>query len=202
MLARDAASGVGHAQRDVGPRREILETRFGEILESRFAEILARRLDAKAPAFRHRIACVHHQIEKRALELIAIDVYRAKIRGKSRLEVDCLSQRAPDDLRHISDQRIDVDGTLSVFWSVALPLIRPAIAAVSVLVFTFVWNDYFWALVLVQSDAVRPVTAGLQSLRGMWQTSWNLAPRRAAANNRLLRHAGALDCRSGFRASR
>jgi len=45
---------------------------------------------------------------------------------------------------------------------------------VSVLVFTFVWNDYFWALVLVQSDAVRPVTAGLQSLRGMWQTSWNL----------------------------
>jgi ABC-type glycerol-3-phosphate transport system permease component len=56
----------------------------------------------------------------------------------------------------------------------ALPLIRPAIAAVSVLVFTFVWNDYFWSLVLVQSDAVRPVTAGLQALRGMWQTSWNL----------------------------
>ncbi len=42
------------------------------------------------------------------------------------------------------------------------------------LVFTFVWNDYFWSLVLVQSDGVRPVTAGLQSLRGMWQTSWNL----------------------------
>ena len=42
------------------------------------------------------------------------------------------------------------------------------------LVFTFVWNDYFWSLVLVQSDAVRPLTAGLQSLRGMWQTSWNL----------------------------
>ena len=55
-----------------------------------------------------------------------------------------------------------------------LPLVRPAMAAVSVLVFTFVWNDYFWALVLVQSDEVRPLTAGLQSLRGMWQTSWQL----------------------------
>jgi len=43
-----------------------------------------------------------------------------------------------------------------------------------VLVFTFVWNDYFWSLVLVQSDAIRPLTAGLQALRGMWQTSWNL----------------------------
>jgi multiple sugar transport system permease protein len=55
-----------------------------------------------------------------------------------------------------------------------VPLTRPAIAAVAVLVFTFVWNDYFWALVLVQSDAVRPVTAGLQALRGMWLASWHL----------------------------
>ena len=37
-----------------------------------------------------------------------------------------------------------------------LPLLRPAMAAFAVLIFTFVWNDYFWALVLVQSDDVRP----------------------------------------------
>jgi multiple sugar transport system permease protein len=43
-----------------------------------------------------------------------------------------------------------------------------------VLVFTFVWNDFFWALVLVQSDAVRPVTAGLQALRGTWTSAWQL----------------------------
>jgi multiple sugar transport system permease protein len=78
----------------------------------------------------------------------------------------------PDSL--LDAARIDGAGELRVLWFVVLPLIRPAIAAVSVLVFTFVWNDYFWSLVLVQSDAVRPVTAGLQSLRGMWQTSWNL----------------------------
>ena len=70
--------------------------------------------------------------------------------------------------------RVEGAGELRVFWLVVLPLVRPAMAAVSVLVFTFVWNDYFWSLVLVQSDAVRPVTAGLQSLRGMWQTSWQL----------------------------
>ena len=70
--------------------------------------------------------------------------------------------------------RMEGAGEFAVFWYIVLPLIRPAIAAVSVLVFTFVWNDYFWALVLVQSDSVRPLTAGLQSLRGMWQTSWQL----------------------------
>ena len=70
--------------------------------------------------------------------------------------------------------RIEGAGELDIFWYVVLPLVRPAIAGVSVLIFTFVWNDYFWSLVLVQSDAIRPLTAGLQSLRGMWQTSWQL----------------------------
>ena len=55
-----------------------------------------------------------------------------------------------------------------------LPLVRPAIAAIAALTFTFVWNDYFWSLVLVQSDDVRPLTAGIQSARGMWLASWHL----------------------------
>ncbi|MDQ2961949.1 MAG: carbohydrate ABC transporter permease [Pseudomonadota bacterium] len=70
--------------------------------------------------------------------------------------------------------RIEGAGEIKIFWYIVLPLVRPAIAGVSVLIFTFVWNDYFWSLVLVQSDSVRPLTAGLQSLRGMWQTSWQL----------------------------
>lgn len=70
--------------------------------------------------------------------------------------------------------RIEGAGELAVYARVVLPLIRPALAAMAVLVFTFVWNDYFWSLVLVQSDSVRPLTAGLQTLRGMYQTSWHL----------------------------
>ncbi len=49
-----------------------------------------------------------------------------------------------------------------------------ALAALAVLEFTFIWNDYFWSLVLVQSDAARPITAGLQALKGMYQTSWHV----------------------------
>ena len=61
-----------------------------------------------------------------------------------------------------------------IFLFVIVPLVRPAIAALSVLVFTFIWNDFFWSLVLAQSDSVRPVTAGLNSLRGQWLASWQL----------------------------
>jgi multiple sugar transport system permease protein len=74
----------------------------------------------------------------------------------------------------LDSARIEGAGELTVFWRVVVPLVRPATAALSVLIFTFVWNDYFWSLVLVQSDNIRPLTAGLQSLRGMWQTSWQL----------------------------
>ena len=61
-----------------------------------------------------------------------------------------------------------------IFRHIVLPLMRPAIAALSVLVFTFVWNDYFWATVLVQGQHAMPVTAGLYSLNGQWVAAWHL----------------------------
>ena len=61
-----------------------------------------------------------------------------------------------------------------IFWFVVLPLMRPAIAALSVLIFTFIWNDYFWATVLTTSADTQPVTAGLYSLNGQWIAAWHL----------------------------
>ena len=39
-------------------------------------------------------------------------------------------------------------GKVTIFFRVVLPLVRSAMAAIAVLVFTFVWNDYFWSLVM------------------------------------------------------
>ncbi len=74
----------------------------------------------------------------------------------------------------IEAARCDGAGEFRIFFVLILPLIRPALAALAVLIFTFVWNDYFWALVLVQSDGVRPVTAGLEALKGQWVASWQM----------------------------
>lgn len=57
---------------------------------------------------------------------------------------------------------------------VVLPLVRPALAALAILLFTFIWNDYFWAVVLTLSDTVKPVTAGLANLRGQYVSAWNV----------------------------
>jgi len=61
-----------------------------------------------------------------------------------------------------------------IFFSIMIPLLRPALASLGVLLFTFIWNDFFWALTLVQSDKARPITFGLSALKGQWLISWNL----------------------------
>ncbi|MDP8161910.1 carbohydrate ABC transporter permease [Pasteurella skyensis] len=74
----------------------------------------------------------------------------------------------------IEAARIEGVSEFRIFWYVVLPLMKPAIAALSVLVFTFIWNDYFWATVLTQGAETQPVTAGLYSLNGQWVAAWHL----------------------------
>jgi multiple sugar transport system permease protein len=74
----------------------------------------------------------------------------------------------------IEAARVEGVSEWQIFYRVVLPLVRPAIAALSVLVFTFIWNDYFWATVLAQSSTVQPVTAGLYALNGQWIAQWHL----------------------------
>ena len=78
----------------------------------------------------------------------------------------------PFDL--IESARIEGVGEFKIFWYVVLPLVRPAIAALSVLIFTFVWNDFFWATVLTQGEASKPITAGVRALNGQFVSQWHL----------------------------
>ncbi len=70
--------------------------------------------------------------------------------------------------------RVEGVSEFRIFWYVVLPLMKPALAALSVLIFTFIWNDYFWATVLTQGADTQPVTAGLYSLNGQWVAAWHL----------------------------
>ncbi len=74
----------------------------------------------------------------------------------------------------IEAARVEGVSEWRIFWYIVLPLMRPAIAALSVLVFTFNWNDDFWATVLTHGDDSQPITAGLSSLNGQWIAQWHL----------------------------
>ncbi len=60
------------------------------------------------------------------------------------------------------------------YWNVILPLARPPLAALAVLQFTWIYNDFFWALVLMVTGDKRPITSALQNLSGTFFVDNNL----------------------------
>ena len=69
---------------------------------------------------------------------------------------------------------VDGANVLRIWWSVILPLCRPALAAMATLLFTFMFNDFFWALILLKSGDKRPITSALNNLHGAFFTNYNL----------------------------
>jgi len=60
--------------------------------------------------------------------------------------------------------RIDGANEWQIFRFLAIPLLRPMLALMSINVFVSVWNDYIWPLVTIQSFEKRPLTVGLAYL--------------------------------------
>jgi multiple sugar transport system permease protein len=74
----------------------------------------------------------------------------------------------------IEAARVEGVAEWRIFWYVVLPLMRPAMAALAVLIFTFIWNDYFWAVVLTQGPDAQPVTAGITSFNSQFVAQYHL----------------------------
>jgi multiple sugar transport system permease protein len=69
---------------------------------------------------------------------------------------------------------IDGASVFTHFFKVMLPLLRPALASLAVLMTTWIYNDFFWALVLMATDNKRPITSALGRLQGEFVTDYNL----------------------------
>jgi multiple sugar transport system permease protein len=78
----------------------------------------------------------------------------------------------PDGI--IEAARIDGCSEWRIYSTMVIPLMRPALAALATLLFTWIWNDYLWSLILIQTDQIKPITAGLQNLKGQWIASYHL----------------------------
>jgi multiple sugar transport system permease protein len=70
--------------------------------------------------------------------------------------------------------RVDGAGVLRQYFKIILPICRPALAALATLEFTFIYNDFLWALILIQNGSKRPITAALNNLQGEFFTDNNL----------------------------
>lgn len=74
----------------------------------------------------------------------------------------------------IEATRMDGARDLTIFVRIILPLALPSLAALSVLQFTWIWNDLLWSLVLLNQNRVMTVTQGLANMQGQFITNYNI----------------------------
>jgi multiple sugar transport system permease protein len=70
--------------------------------------------------------------------------------------------------------RVDGASVTRQFFQLTLPLCRPPLAALATLQVTWIYNEFFWATVLLQSGDKFPITSSLNSLQGQFFTDYNL----------------------------
>ena len=70
--------------------------------------------------------------------------------------------------------RIDGAGELGILRRVLLPLVRPALAIVTVYNIIPIWNDFFFPLVFIHEDRLKTLPLGLTVFFGEYQTNWAL----------------------------
>jgi sn-glycerol 3-phosphate transport system permease protein len=71
----------------------------------------------------------------------------------------------PRDLRDAA--ALDGYGRWRFLWRVAVPLARPAVAALTVFAFLAAWNQYLWPLLITKDDRLRTVQIGLKQLQSV-----------------------------------
>jgi multiple sugar transport system permease protein len=60
------------------------------------------------------------------------------------------------------------------YWQLTMPLCRPPLAALATLEVTWIYNEFFWATVLMSTGDKFPVTSSLNNLKGEFFTDLNL----------------------------
>jgi len=78
----------------------------------------------------------------------------------------------PEDLTEAA--LVDGAGVWRQYAAIVLPLCRPALAALGTLEVIWIYNDFFWPLLFIQSGDRLPITTGVKNLQGDFLSNYNL----------------------------
>jgi ABC-type glycerol-3-phosphate transport system permease component len=70
--------------------------------------------------------------------------------------------------------KMDGCSAFGIFWRIALPLAKPALATVSIFYFVWVWNDFLYPLLYIQNDTLPTIPLGLMLFNGRYQVDWGM----------------------------
>lgn len=78
----------------------------------------------------------------------------------------------PDEL--LDAAKIDGASHFLMYRRIVLPLSMPALAAMGIFTFVFVWDDFFWPLIIISSEELRTLPLGIALFLVKNRTSWDL----------------------------
>ncbi|MBA2467897.1 MAG: carbohydrate ABC transporter permease [Chloroflexia bacterium] len=78
----------------------------------------------------------------------------------------------PDDL--LDAARVDGATEFRIYAQIVMPLCRPALAALGIFTFSYVWDDFFWPLIITSSEDLRTLPLGLALFVVRNRTAWDL----------------------------
>lgn len=81
-------------------------------------------------------------------------------------------ESVPDDF--IEAARIDGLNELQIWWTVAMPLVKPALAALAIFVFLGNWTAFLWPLIVTNSVEMYTIPVGLSGFGDEVDVAWEL----------------------------
>lgn len=70
--------------------------------------------------------------------------------------------------------KVDGATTFDIFWRIALPLAKPALATVAIFYFVWVWNDFLYPLLYLQEETMSTIPVGLLQFNGRYRVDWGM----------------------------
>ncbi len=87
-----------------------------------------------------------------------------------------LLRQAMSTVPYDLDQAATLDGAghFRIFFQIMLPLIRPALATLTVFAFLNTWNSFLWPLIILRDPLMQTLPVALSSLQGQFSTQWDV----------------------------
>jgi ABC-type glycerol-3-phosphate transport system permease component len=70
--------------------------------------------------------------------------------------------------------KLDGAGALRTLWSVVIPLVRPGLLTMVTLNFLFLWNEFLFSLVILQSESNRTIMVGIAQFQAHWEKNFGV----------------------------
>ncbi|MGF2614687.1 carbohydrate ABC transporter permease [Rossellomorea vietnamensis] len=83
-----------------------------------------------------------------------------------------ITQSVPDELMEAA--KLDGCSNFRIYWSIVLPIVKPAFATLGIIVFTLVWGEFLWQFTVLRDPASYTLQVALASLNNAFRVDFGM----------------------------